>query len=437
MAGARDQHIGLKPGLRGRLGGERRPAGADLQWTINAYLLPLTALLLLGGALGDRFGPARLLTLGVALFAVTSAGCAAAPDLHWLLAARVLQGVAAALVLPNSLAILGAAYQDAARARAIGVWAAASATSAALGPVLGGWLIDAGSWRAIFLINLPLAAAAILFVLAGVRDPKTGKPQASLDLAGALLAAAGLGGLVWGLTIASGPAGWTMMAVALLIGGLVLLAGFLRVEFTRGDRAMAPPALLASRQVMALNLMTFLLYAALGGFLVLLPYLLITASGYSATAAGAALLPFPVVMALGGPIMGALAGRFGSRPLLVAGSAIVAAGFALALRIDRTGAYATTVLPCVLVVALGMAGAAAPLTNAVLSGVDARHRGAASGLNSAVARAGGLGATAMLGTVLAAAGDQLVSAFHGAALVGAGLALAAALSAWQAQQHKV
>ncbi len=412
-----------------------RELGADaaaLQWTVNAYLLPLSALLLFGGAIGDRFGAGRLLAIGVALFAAASAGCAVAPDLGWLLAARAAQGVGAAMVLPNSLAVLGGAFQGPARARAIGLWAAASAISAALGPVLGGWLIDVWSWRAIFLINLPLAAAAIGFALAGVRDLKPDGPGPPLDIAGAVLGAGALGGLAWALTIGSGTGGWTAPAFGLLLAGLVLTEAFVMVERARGERAMTPPALLASRRLGGLNLMTFLLYGALGGFLVLLPYLLITSAHYRATAAGAAFLPFPLVMAVGGPVMGALAGKLGSRLLLVIGPLIAAAGFALALRVGADGAYLATVLPSVLLVALGMACAAAPLTAAVLSAVDQRHQGVASGMNSAVARAGGLAATALLGGVLSATGQGLVTAFHTAAIAGVIIAAAASASAWWA-----
>jgi len=332
--------------------------------------------------------------------------------------------------------VLGGAFQGPARARAVGLWAAASAISAALGLVLGGWLIDVWSWRAIFLINLPLAAAAIAFALWGVRDRPSDGPEPPLDIAGALLGAGALGSLAWALTIGSGPAGWTAAATILTLVGLALTAAFVLVERARGERAMTPPALLASRRLGGLNLMTFLLYGALGGFLVLLPYLLITSAHYRATAAGAAFLPFPLVMAVGGPVMGGLAGKLGSRLLLVIGPLIAGAGFALALRIGAEGAYLTTVLPSVLLVALGMACAAAPLTAAVLSAVDQHHQGAASGLNSAVARAGGLGATALLGGVLSAAGAGLVTAFHTACIAGVVIAVAASASAWWAYRGK-
>ena len=401
-----------------------------LQWVINAYLLPLSALLMTGGALGDRFGRARLLILGIAVFAAGSAGCALAPGLATLLGARAVQGVGAALLLPSSLAILGGAFQGVARGRAIGAWAAASAVSAAVGPVLGGWLVDTVSWRAIFLINLPLAAAAILLACVALREVRPAPSGAPLDVAGAVLITLGLAALVWGLTEGSGASGWTAAAIAAVGVGGALCVAFGAVERKRGDRAMMPPALFGSRSLVLLNLMTLLLYGALGGFLVLLPYLLIQDGGYRATAAGAALLPFPLVMAVGGPICGDLAGRFGPRPLLTAGSLLVALGLLAALRIGASADYMTTVLPCVLLVALGMTGAAAPLTTAILSSVDGRHTGAASGLNSAVARAGGLIVSALIGGVLAARGAALVRSFDAAVIAGAVLAVAAALMAW-------
>ena len=401
-----------------------------LQWVINAYLLPLSALLMTGGALGDRFGRTRLLVLGIAIFALGSAGCALAPGLAAVLAARAVQGVGAAMLLPSSLAILGGAFEGVKRGRAIGAWAAASAISAAIGPVLGGWLVDTVSWRAIFLINLPLAAAAIILARVALREVRPAPSGAALDVGGAVLITLGLGALAWGLTEGAGPEGWTAPAIAAAAIGGALCLGFAVLERRRGDRAMMPPALFGSRSLVLLNLMTLLLYGALGGFLVLLPYLLIQDGGYRATAAGAALLPFPLVMAIGGPICGDLAGRFGPRPLLTAGSLLVALGLLAALRIGVGADYLTTVLPCVLLVALGMTGAAAPLTTAILSSVDGRHTGAASGLNSAVARAGGLIVSALIGGVLASRGPALVGAFDAAAIAGAVLAVAAALMAW-------
>jgi nitrate/nitrite transporter NarK len=239
----------------------------------------------------------------------------------------------------------------------------------------------------------------------------------------------GLGALTWGLTIGAGPGGWTAWAVAMLVGGIGLLGAFVTVERRLGERAMAPLALFASRTFVGLTLLTLLLYGALGGLLVLLPYELIRAAGYSATSAGAALLPFPLVMALASPAAGTLAGRIGARAPLTVGSVLVAVGLLLAIRIGAGANYWTTVLPSILVIALGMAGAAAPLTTAVLNSVDARHTGSASGFNSAAARTGGLVATALLGTVLAAQGTRLTDQFHAAAMVGAVACLAAAASA--------
>ena len=413
------------PAIGRDLGAE---AGA-LQWVVNAYLLPLSALLLLGGGMGDRFGRRRLLVAGVALFACASLLCALAPSLLLLLAGRLGQGVGAAMLMPNSLAILGGSFAGEARGRAIGIWAASGAVAGAVGPVLGGWLVDVGDWRAIFLINVPLAAACIALAWCFVRDaPNVG--QAPLDFAGGLLAALGLGGVTWSLTIGAGRAGWTSSALTLGIVGTILFASFLLLERRRGDRAMMPFALFASPTFVGLTGLTLLLYGALGALLILIPYVLIEAAGYSGTAAGAALLPLPLVLSVVSPRMGALAGRIGPRLPLAIGPLVVAAGFLLALRIDVDAHYGTDVLPAIVVVALGMSGAVAPLTTAVLGAVDARHAGSASGLNSAVARTGGLIATALLGAVLASRGTSLVAAFHHAVIVGAIASVLAAACAF-------
>jgi EmrB/QacA subfamily drug resistance transporter len=399
-----------------------------LQWVVNAYLLPLSALLLLGGAAGDRFGSRRLLTVGTCLFGVASIACALAPSLAWLLAARFVQGASAALLMPASLAILGQSFSGVAKGRAIGIWAAAGAAGGALGPVLGGWLIDASSWRLIFLINVPLAAAAIALAYRYVgADADRGSDP--LDATGAMLATAGLGLATWALTEGSGR-GWSFAALVALAAGGLLLMVFVFAERRLGDRAMMPLALFASPSFVGLTVLTFLLYGALGGLFVLLPYVLIEAGGYSATQAGAALLPLPLVIALASPAAGALAGKTGPRSLLVIGPIIVAGGFLLALRIGSETNYWTGVLPAMIVIAAGMAGAVAPLTTAVLMSVDDGHVGAASGLNSAVARTGGLTATALIGSVMSAAGPALVSAFGVASLVGAALCVGASLSAW-------
>ena len=262
-------------------------AGAeDLQWVINAYLLPLSALLLLGGGAGDRFGRVRLLVIGTLLFGVASAACAIAPSLRWLLLARGLQGIGAALLMPNSLAILGGAFSGEARGKAIGIWASMGAVTGAGGPVLGGWLIDTVGWRSIFLVNIPLAAGAIALAIAFVRDAPEDQKQQPLDIRGGILATLALGGLTWGLTIGSGPSGWTGPALVLLGAGFGLLIAFVWIEKIRGENAMMPLALFGSSTFIGLTLLTLLLYGALGGLIVLFPYVLIRAAAYSGTAAG-------------------------------------------------------------------------------------------------------------------------------------------------------
>jgi len=417
-------NVGL-PAIQASLGAN----ADDLQWVVNAYLLPLSALLLFGGAAGDRFGRRLILVLGTSLFAVSSLLCAIAPNLLWLLIGRALQGMGSALLMPASLAILGESFEGEARGRAIGIWAASSAIMGAVGPVIGGWLIDVVGWRFIFLINLPLALAAIALAFAFVREPHSDGPKQALDVGGSVLATAALGTLTFGLTIGSGPVGWTPPAIIALVLGAAFLLAFVVLERRRGNRAMMPLALFSSASFVGLSLLTVLIYGALGGLLVLLPYVLIESARYSATAAGAALLPFPIVMAVASPAMGALAGRAGPKYLLAAGSLGVAAGLLLLLRIDQAATYWADVFPALLVLALGMSGTAAPLTTAVLGSVDERHTGAASGLNSALARTGGLVVTALLGVVLSARGPALIAAFHLAIVSGAIMAACAALSA--------
>jgi EmrB/QacA subfamily drug resistance transporter len=403
---------------------------AALQWVINAYLLPLSALLLLGGAAGDRFGRRRILVLGISIFAVGSILCALAPEFGVLVGGRLLQGVGAAMLSPNSLALLGQSFSGPAKGRAVGIWAAAGAIAGAVGPVLGGWLIDLGSWRSIFLINLPLAATAICLAwrfLPG--DPPASERAASggLDVTGGVLATLGLGALTFGLTIGSGTAGWTGRALAITLSGVALLVIFVVFEKSAYERAMIPLSLFGSRDFVALTLLTLFLYAALGELFVLLPFVLIRGASYSAVEAGAALLPLPITLGLVSPLAGSLAERIGARRLLAVGPLVVAAGFILALRIGAAAPYWTRVLPVVLLIAFGLSVAVAPLTTAVLNAVDARHTGAASGTNSAVAETGGLIATALLGVVLAGQGAGLVSGFHIA--MGAGALVCVAASA--------
>jgi EmrB/QacA subfamily drug resistance transporter len=406
------------------IGRDLQAGGTGLSWIVNGYLLPLSALLLTGGAAGDRLGRRRLLMSGIGVFALASLLCAIAPNLALLVTGRVLQGIGAAMLMPNSLAILGSSFAGEARGRAIGIWAAVGAAAGAVGPLIGGWLIDVVGWRMIFLINLPIAGLALFLGSRCLHDePNPGQP--AIDLAGAALATAGLAGLTWGLTVGSAKTGINWTGVAAVGIGVVFLCFFIAVESRRGDNAMLPLSLFASRSFVGLNLLTFFLYGALGALLILVPFVLIQVAGYSATAAGGALIPMSAVIAIASPTMGRIASKVGSRLPLALSPVVVAAGFLLATRIGQGGTYWTAVLPAILVIAVGMSGAVAPLTTAVLSTVDPKHTGVASGFNSAVARTGGLVATALLGRVLSEQGAALVAAFHVAAIVSAIAALAA------------
>jgi EmrB/QacA subfamily drug resistance transporter len=404
-------------------------AGAqDVQWVVNAYLLPLSALLLLGGALGDHFGRRRLLVVGTAIFAVTSLVCALAPSLPVLLGARAAQGIGAALLLPNSLALLNAAFQGEKRGRAVGIWAASGAAMAAVAPLIGGWLVGSVGWPAIFYINLPLAIGAILLALRFVTESRE-SGAGRTDYAGALLATAGLGGLTYALTLWSATRHFSTPAVVALIVGAVMLAGFLWVEHHRGKLAMMPIELFRNRCFSGLNLLTFLLYGAFGAAMLLIPYVLISSGGYSPVQAGLAMLPLPILMTAVSPTMGGLAARIGPRIPLTVGPLIVGVGMLLSWLIHEDGSYWTGTFPAILVMALGMTIAVAPLTSSVLGSVEEQHVAMASGFNSAVARTGGLIATALLGSVLASEGSTMFAGFHTAMMVAAAVAAAGGIVA--------
>jgi MFS family permease len=330
----------------------------------------------------------------------------------------VLQGIGAALLLPNSLALLNATFEGEERGRAIGIWASVGAGAAAVAPLIGGWLVDHVGWPAIFYINLPLAAGAFL-IAARFAAESYNQEAARTDFPGALMATLGLLGVTYALTLWSVRMTFDPPVLVLGLGGLLLLGVFLWVEARRGDKAMLPLDIFASRTFAGTNLLTFLLYGAFGAIMLLLPYVLIEAAGYSPLQAGLAMTPLAVIIAVASPIMGKLTARIGGQLPLTAGPLVVAAGLVLATRIDAEGSYAKTALPALLVLACGMALAVAPLTSTVLSAVDQRHAGTASGLNSAVARTGGLIATALLGAVLVTSGDALIDAFHIALLVAA------------------
>jgi EmrB/QacA subfamily drug resistance transporter len=404
---------------------------ANLSWAINAYLLPGGVLVLTGGALGDHFGRRRLFQIGLSTFALASLACAAAPSLAWLLAARGLQGLGAALLMPNSLAILGGAFTGEARGRAIGTWAAAGALAGAMGPIVGGWVVDSVGWRAIFLLNLPIAVGAGYLAWKYVEERKESN-AAPLDAAGAGLATVALGLLIWALTKASESREAYSSSAMAAVAGILLLGVFVWREGKLGDRAIMPLAMFAAPTFVGLTLLTFFLYGSLGGLVVLLPFFLIKIEGWLAIAAGAALLPVPVLIGVGSRLMGRAAARYGERMPLTIGCVLVAIGLALYGRIGTHGSnYWLDIFPPTLLIALGMGACVAPLTTAVMTSVDANHVGVASGFNSAVARIAGLIATALLGFVFAGqeSNETFMGGFRAAALIGAASAALAAVSA--------
>lgn len=390
---------------------------ADVQWVVNVYTLPLAALILLGGSLGDHQGRRRWLVIGTGLFGAGSLMCALSTSLILLLVGRALQGIGAGLLLPNSLALLNGAYEGEARGRAIGIWAAAGAIAAAIAPMIGGWLVTHAGWESIFYINLPFVAAAIAIALLKVGEVRE-QEKARLDVVGAGLATSGLGAATYGLTLWSQKFLLTETAAISLAVGAALLAGFLFYERRLGTKAMIPMSLFTgNRCFAALNLMTFMLYGAFGGSLMLIPYVLITAGGYSPIEAGLSLLPLSIMLGLGSPLMGKLAVRTGPRIPLTIGPIIVGAGLVLATRIASGQDYWWYVFPGILVMSAGMTLAVAPLTSTILSSVGSHQTGIASGFNSAVARLGGLIAVALVGVVLTQQGEAMLAPFRIALMI--------------------
>jgi EmrB/QacA subfamily drug resistance transporter len=399
-----------------------------LQLVVTAYSVTLAALILMAGSLGDRLGRRRVFFVGVVWFAATSAMCAAASSTGVLIAARTLQGVGGALLTPGALAIIETAFIPGDRARAIGAWSALTGIAAAVGPLVGGYLVQAVSWRAIFLLNLPLGCVVGWLALHHVPESRDESAAGRLDYLGAVLATVGLGGATYAMV--EGPAkgiGSPVVLVAAVVG-VMGLVGFVLVE-RRLSSPMLPLEIFSSRQFTAANLVTFVVYAALGGVFFLLVITLQTSLGYSPVAAGAASLPVTAIMLTLSSRSGALAQRIGPRLPLTVGPLLIAAGMVLMTRIGPGSTYLGSVLPAVVVFGLGLATTVAPVTATVLAAADERHAGVASGVNNAVARTAGLLAVALLPPIAGLTGGafqqphRLVSGFHTAMFVAAGLAV--------------
>ena len=409
--------------------------GADLaalQWVVTGYLLTLSAFVVLGGSLGDRYGRKRVFMIGLGAFALTSLLCAVAPTVTFLIGARLVQGMAAALLLPSSLALISASFAAEDRGAAIGSWSGLGGIAGAIGPFLGGWLISAVSWRAVFLINVPLCAIAL--VLAQVHVPETldDEAPAHLDLLGASSLAIGLGGVVYALI--EGPAsGWTTVTVAAVAAGALCLVAFVAIE-RFSSHPMVPLDLFTSRQFSGANATTLFVYASLGATTFFVVVYLQTSLGYSPLAAGAAFLPLTIFMLLLSARAGALAQRIGPRWPMTIGSLVVAVGVALFVRVQPGVSYVAGVLPATVVLGLGLTLTVAPLTTAVLAAVSDNHAGVGSAVNNAVARIGALLAVAVLPAAAGLTDEtgalDLADGFTRGMLLAAGLALIGAVVAF-------
>ena len=409
-----------------------------LQWTVSGYTLSLAGLILLGGSLGDRLGRRRIFLIGVTWFALASALCGLSLNIGMLIGARILQGVGGALLTPGSLAIIQASFVPDDRPRAVGAWSGLGGVAGAIGPLLGGWLVQAGGWRYVFFLNLPLAAAVLAVTLRHV--PETRDPAASgkFDIAGAVLAALALSGITYALIEAPEQSGQPLVLIAAAVVGVAAAVAFVLVERHRTRHpdpvpAMLPLDVFASREFSSINVVTFVVYAALGGVFFLLVLQVQVVAGYGALAAGTTLLPVTLLMLAFSARSGALAQRIGPRWMLTAGTLVSAVGLLLTLRIGAHASYAADVLPAVVVFGAGLTLTVAPLTATVLASADVRHAGVASGVNNAVARAAGLLAVAGLPAIAGLGAASYHSAtrfsagFDKAMIVSAVLLVAAAV----------
>jgi EmrB/QacA subfamily drug resistance transporter len=402
---------------------------ADLQWVLDAYLITLTALLLLGGSLGDRYGRRRVFMIGVVSFAIASVLCGAAPTTVTLVAARALQGAGAALLVPGSLALLSATIREADRPRAIGAWSGLAGVAGAAGPFIGGWLVDAASWRWAFLINVPLGIV-VLIAARHVPESLDANAPGHLDVLGATAIAVGLASLTAGLI--EGGGNWSAAAIVAVVAGILLLFAFVLIE-RRTPHPMLPLELFRSSQFTGANLVTLAVYAGLGGMFFFVVVNLQNALGYSALEAGAALTPATAVMLVLSARMGALSQKIGPRIPMTVGPAIAAFGLLLFGRVDAGDTYVTSVLPAALLFGLGMSITVAPLTSAVLGAVDQGHLGVGSGTNNAVSRLAGLLAIAVVPSIAGfelTGGNGSLPGYQTAMQISAGLTVIGAVIAF-------
>ncbi|ROQ67878.1 EmrB/QacA subfamily drug resistance transporter [Streptomyces sp. 840.1] len=421
-----------------RIGEDLSTDLAALQWTVNAYMLTLAGLILLGGALGDRYGRRRVFVIGVVWFALASLLCGIAPNAFVLIAARALQGVGGALLTPGSLALIQASFHPDDRARAVGLWSGFGGVGAAVGPFVGGWLVDGPGWRWVFLLNLPLAAVCVPIALRHVPESRDPYARGRFDVLGAALGALALALVTYALIEAPGM-GASPLVIGAAVGGVLLGAVFVQVERRRAN-PMLPPSVFASRQFTNVNIVTLCVYAALGGYFFLSAIQLQVVAGYSALGAGTALLPTTVLMLLFSARSGELGQRIGPRIPLTVGPLIAATGMLLMLRVgpgsNTVSGYLTDVLPAVAVLGVGLVTVVAPLTATVLASVDTGRAGLASGINNAAARAAGLIAVAAL-PLLAGMGPEayrdageFAATFRRAMPMCAGLLVVGAAIAW-------